>query len=420
MTWGESLPGREVESLMVRSRGESGELGGRRFSFSGRLASMTQEKAHQLLTARGGLTVAFPGPESDYLVVGGSGPLSGDGKISRKLERARMLRQEGHAIEILSEEDFLGRVGLGEEPGDVQRLYTLTQLARILEVPRQHLRRWMRCGLIRPARTVHRLAYFDFAQVASARALWKLAQAGVSTDRIRRSLRQLERWMPGIENPLGQLELLEQNHRLLVRVGDDQLADPNGQLYFSFTEKEGDVATAGDPSADLPAEPAAENTVVQHPPAARGPEGWMDWGLRCEETGRLEEALAAYTEAVRVGEPGPELCFNLGNVHYGLGQKDEAVQRFREATEFDPQYVEAWNNLANVVAELGERTEAMALYQRALDLEPHYADAHYNLAEVLRQSERLEEAREHWRAYLREDPASAWADEVRARLDETH
>ena len=396
---------------MVRARGESGELSGRQFAFSGRFASMTQEKAHDLLAERGGVTVAFPGPETHYLVVGGSGPLAGDGKVSRKLERAHTLRHQGCPIEILSEEDFLGKVGLGEEPGEVQRLYTLTQLARILSVPRQQLRRWVRCGLIRPTRTVHRLAYFDFAQVASARALCKLARAGVSSDRIRRSLRQLETWMPGIENPLGQLDLLEQNHRLLVRVGDNQLADPTGQLYFSFTEEEGEGVTHAD-------EPA-ENTVVQHPAAARGLDGWMDWGLRCEENGQFEEALAAYTEALQLGESCPELCFNLGNVHYGLGQKEDAVKRFREATSYDPQYVEAWNNLGNVIAELGDVAEAIAAYRMALELEPLYADAHYNLAEVLQQSGRLEDARIHWRAYLRQDPASSWADEVRARLEET-
>ena len=49
-------------------------------------------------------------------------------------------------------------------------------------------------------------------------------------------------------------------------------------------------------------------------------------------------------------------------------------------------------------------------------MDPHYADAHSNLAEACVQLGRTQEARQHWQAYLRADPHSTWAEQVRRKL----
>ena len=83
-----------------------------------------------------------------------------------------------------------------QEP--IRRLYTIGQLSRILGVKRDLIRHWLRVGLISPAEIVHRLAFFDFGQVQSAKTLCDLAKRGVSTDEIRASLEQLRRWLPDL------------------------------------------------------------------------------------------------------------------------------------------------------------------------------------------------------------------------------
>ena len=67
-------------------------------------------------------------------------------------------------------------------------LYTTAQLARILDLTPARIRSWTRQGLIRPVKVVKRLCFFDFGQVASAKSLSRLTQAGVRPNRIRTSI----------------------------------------------------------------------------------------------------------------------------------------------------------------------------------------------------------------------------------------
>lgn len=379
-------------------------LRGAEVAFTGRLASMTRREAEEIVCAHGGRSISFPGRGTDYLVVGQDGwPIRRDGRVSRKLGKARALQKQGHAISLLTEEEFLEKMGFGEHREQIHRLYTLAQLTRILGVPRDRLRHWVRRGFVKPTKTVHRLAFFDFSQVASTKALWNLARAGVPLERIRRSLHQLQTWLPGMSNPLAQLHFLEHDRQILVRLADRRVADPGGQLYFSFMDF-------------APGVPESELLAI--PPAPGSGENWFELGLRHEEEGRLEEAVKAYRQALLSSGPDPVVCFNLGNTLYALGRKEQAAERFLQAVELDPEYVEAWNNLGNAVADLGDWEEAVRAYRRALQVEPLYGDAHYNLAEALTQRGRPEEARQHWRAYLRLDPRSSWADHARERLQQ--
>ncbi len=93
------------------------ELRGQHVAFTGRLASMTRVEAEELVSAHGGEFVSFPNRRTDYLVVGQEGwPLEKDGRPSRKIQKALSLKDEGEAISIVSEEDFLRRLGLEEHP----------------------------------------------------------------------------------------------------------------------------------------------------------------------------------------------------------------------------------------------------------------------------------------------------------------
>ena len=141
-------------------------------------------------------------------------------------------------------------------------------------------------------------------------------------------------------------------------------------------------------------------------------------GISAEEDGNPDGAIEAYQRALSLGEPQPEVCFNLGNTFYSLGRIVEASASFAQATEIDPEYVEAWNNLGNTLAEIGKPDEAVPAYRRALSIEPGYADAHYNLGDTLATLNDLSGARRHWQAYLTQDPNSPWATRVRDRLAE--
>jgi tetratricopeptide (TPR) repeat protein len=376
--------------------GEEGPatLAGRVFAITGRMASMSRREAEELVRNRGGEAQDAVTRATDVLVLGAEGlPLTSDGGVSRKLRRAQQLRARGSSIEILTEDAFLARLGLTDE---APPLYTTTQLGRILGLTGREVRRWVRLGLVAPARTRHRLDLFDFRKVAAVKAIAGLVREGVTPSRIRRSLREVGRWLPEGDEPVQHLELLEDGGELLVRLDDGRLADPRGQLRFGFGEAD---------------EPPSEPLRVREA-------DWFEEGLRREDAGDVEGAVEAYRTSLREEGEDPETWFNLGNACYALGRREDAAEGFRCAAELDPDYVEAWNNLGNVLAELGDRKPAIDAYERALEIEPAYADAHHNLAEALLAGGRREEARRHWRAYLGIDSRSRWADHVRRRLEE--
>ena len=319
-------------------------LEGREAAITGRLASMSRREAVDALTHVGGNYVEVPKPSTNILVVGGDGPpLGPDGRPTRSLVRARDLRAQGVGLEIIDEEEFVLRLGFGERGEDLKRLYTTAQLSRILEIPTARIRSWVRQGLIEPIKVVRRLCYFEFTQVACARRLHQLARCGVTPGRIRRSLEQITDWIPADVVSAGpsllQLESIERGGPLLVRLEDGRLAEPNGQLHLDFDSRQ------ELPMGDVPQMQPREDTV----------EAWFRRGISAEESGLLEGAVEAYQRALALGEPQPEICFNLGNTLYALGRCVEAASCFIQATEIEADYVEAWNNLGNSLAEIGKQ-----------------------------------------------------------------
>lgn len=358
---------------------------------------MTHAEFAELVAACGGEFVEAPIRGAVLVVVGQDGwPLRADGRPTQNLEKARQLRALGYPIELVTEEDFLDRLGLVDRQESIHRRYTVWQLSRILGVPGSRIRAWVRAGLIEPVETVHRLAYFDFSQAASAKTVFELATSGVTPQRIRESLEQLRTWLPHVDKPLSQLAILEHDGRLLVRLQAGSLAEPSGQLRLDF-----DGASGAGPVPMVQAKSADE---------------WFAEAIACEDEGRMAEAAEAYREVLRLEPDDPVVHFNLGNVLYALGGVKGSAAEFRQALRCDPAYVEAWNNLGSVLAELDRPAEAIESFQRALGLVPTYADAHYNLADTLSLLGRAAEARSHWRQYLRYDPTGPWADEVRRRL----
>lgn len=381
-------------------------LQGLEIAITGRLASMTRQDAIAQIAARGGSYVERPSESTHWLVVGLEGwALQRDGRPTRSLTRAHELQASGTSIRIVDEAEFLTDAGMTGRASAFGGLYTIEQLARMLDVPKATLRAWVRKRLITPQRIVRRLCWFDFAQVASAKALQQLLDRGATIGAIRRGLRQIEEWLPGATSrSLRQIEALASGGPLVLRLDDGKLVEPSGQLRFPFTEEttEG-AATAG---------------LDVYATKARSPQDWFALGVAAEDDGRLDEAEEAYHRSLLAGGLHPEASFNLGNVLHAQGRTPESAQRFMMAVEIDPEYVEAWNNLGNVLSELGRFDAALRAYARALDIEPAYADAHFNLAETLQQLGRLREAHDHWLKYLARAPDTQDRAYVRRMLAE--
>lgn len=123
------------------------------------------------------------------------------------------------------------------------------------------------------------------------------------------------------------------------------------------------------------------------------PEAWCNQANLLRETGRFDEALAAYREALRLRpDDYPDAHNNIGMLLLQKGQPEEAERHFRQAVEIQPLHHLAHNNLGNVYLQSGRVEPAIASYQKALEIQPGYPDAHNNLGMALLNQARLLEA----------------------------
>jgi tetratricopeptide (TPR) repeat protein len=340
-------------------------LKSRKVCVTGQLATMTHAEVARLVESAGGTFLPGPRRIGFDLVVGSSHDRQRD-CCTRSFRRARRLSACGYRVNFLSEEEFLEQLGIGTPAAALRGEFTIGDLSKLLDVSPARLRRWLRLGLLAPVESVHRLAFFDFHQVALVKRLCELRSRGTSLAAIRSGLAQIRRWLRDEHLPLSQLARLEHDGRLLFRA-DHRLLDGSGQQYFDFS-----------------AEDAPGVAAATHFEKPADPNALFDAALALEDAGRLEEAAAAYRRALESAPHDPVLHFNLGNVLFGLTRYAESLASFQAALQSDQQYAEAWNNLGNVQAQLGNWEEATASFRHAIQLVPGYAMARANLADVLR------------------------------------
>jgi tetratricopeptide (TPR) repeat protein len=166
----------------------------------------------------------------------------------------------------------------------------------------------------------------------------------------------------------------------------------------------------------------------------RGPASILQRGIQLEEAGRIEDAIAAHLEALKL-DPGlalahanliilygktnqPEMAAeqyreairlnpNLADAHYnygvllmGQGKLAEAEQAFRRALEANPVYSEAYNNLGVVLERQGKLEEALHCFEKAVERRPDYRLAHFHIGRILANRKEYTEAIEQFKKTL--------------------
>jgi Flp pilus assembly protein TadD len=127
-------------------------------------------------------------------------------------------------------------------------------------------------------------------------------------------------------------------------------------------------------------------------------------GLALTQAGRLAEAAAEYGAAVRL-EPGfADAHTNLGAMLQRQGQMAEAIAQYALALRLQPGSALAHNNLGLALASLGQVNEGIKECLEALRLDSAQADWHYQVAVMLKSVGRIAEARDHLLAALKINP----------------
>lgn len=404
---------------------------GKRVAFVGKLGGVNRRQAHSLIVDEGGFVMNQDDLEDanvDIVIIGAEQwpPTSPEELLPNSVLSA--VKEEN--CEIITETQFWERLGLLTEDQAVRRLYTPAMLAELLEISVAVIRRWHRRGLIIPVREIHRLPYFDFQEVATARHLAELLEAGASPAEIERRLEELARYVPDVDRPLAQLSVIVEGRHILLRQGEG-LVEPGGQLRMDFESLEAnaqeqqvievtreDVVRVFDRHDAESAEPKILpfDNLVDRAVLPQNPEEILAQASEHEEAGELEVAIELYRSFLAAYGLRAQVCFQLAELLYRTNDYTAARERYYMAIELDENYVEARANLGCVLIDTGELELAIAALLGALKYHPDYPDAHYHLARTLDELGRHEEAVDHWRAFLVLAPDSPWAQQARDRL----
>lgn len=319
----------------------------------GRFAAMSQKEFKEAAKDLGCHVVHAPNWKTHYVVVGDEGCSDS----SQALSYAWELRKSGLPLQIISESDFYRLSGQENAESGVLGRLTVAELAKTLKVPSARIRQWVRWGLLRPTEVIHRLEFFNFTAVSTARRLLQWTEGDLTIPQIRKELAKIRSRLSG---QYSDADLVQQHGRLLVR-HQDELFDGNGQRYFDFSDE-----SESAPSLEIPPEPADLGDLFEK-------------ALVAESKSRFNEAVEFYQEAINLKRDNPVLHFNLGNAFYALGRLEDSRDAFREAVNLDDGYSEAWNNLGNISLELEQWKEAIEACSQALKLVKDYPDARHNL-----------------------------------------
>jgi DNA-binding transcriptional MerR regulator len=116
-------------------------------------------------------------------------------------------------------------------PSSSDDLYPVRDVVGILKISRRQLQYWAQTDLIAPsAKTPGGHGRYTFDDLVTLKAAKRLIDAGVSVQRIRKSIRALRRLLPTVRHPLAEL--------VLVATGDVLLAFRNGTAFDAISGQE--------------------------------------------------------------------------------------------------------------------------------------------------------------------------------------
>ena len=110
-------------------------------------------------------------------------------------------------------------------------VYRVGDVAKIIGISRRQLQYWDETDLVRPgARTPGGHARYAFEDLVALKTAKRLIDAGVSVQRIRKSIRALREILPAVERPLAEV--------VLVTTGDVVLTFQDGTAFDAVSGQE--------------------------------------------------------------------------------------------------------------------------------------------------------------------------------------
>lgn len=120
-----------------------------------------------------------------------------------------------------------------KNPANIDNFFTPIQICNIIGISRRQLQYWDATGLISPAhRTDGGHGRYTFQDLIALKAAKKLIDAGISIQKMRKSIGELNRILPKVKKPLEELTLVATGDVILVFYEETVFEAVSGQEWI--------------------------------------------------------------------------------------------------------------------------------------------------------------------------------------------
>ncbi len=150
----------------------------------------------------------------------------------------------------------------------------------------------------------------------------------------------------------------------------------------------------------------------------------FDKGNQLLQEGKLEDAIAAYCQAIELNPANSWFHHQLGEALAKLGRWDEAVTAFRCAIQIKPDFSWSYHHLGDALAQQQKCEESAVAFRKAIELNSEHFGTFVGLGNTLAKLGQLDEAIAAYRRASELNPDADWihhalanALEERTQLD---
>jgi WD40 repeat protein/cytochrome c-type biogenesis protein CcmH/NrfG len=129
-------------------------------------------------------------------------------------------------------------------------------------------------------------------------------------------------------------------------------------------------------------------------------EVWYNKGIILHAQNKLDEAVAAFENQVRMDPDHKGAWYRKGNSLQKQGNLEETIRAFQKHIEVSPDHADAWSMLGDLLTTQEHIEEAIAAYRKLVEIQPEYKDAWYKLGKAYYDQGSWDEAIEAFKKQL--------------------
>lgn len=109
---------------------------------------------------------------------------------------------------------------------------------------------------------------------------------------------------------------------------------------------------------------------------------WNKRGLSYKQTGKYQEAEAAFQKAIQINPYVADYYNNLGRLYFKSGRYEDAIESFKHAARLEPRGFGIYRNMGSAYAQLKKYPQAIESLKKAIRIEPNDPQTHMDLGMV--------------------------------------